>query len=118
MTTPSIKTAMPQTLPARRHPSTPIPRIGFHFPESAEGSLPDLADRAQNLFTQAITLLETSLPEAEEAFAAACKILPMPSEAALKDASGSDRAIYTAVQKQTEKVKSIIQARLKSFGAS
>ena len=116
MATPSINTTKSQIPSERRHPSTPIPRIGFHFPESAEGSLPDLADRAQTLFTKAITLLETSLMEAEEAFAAACKIVPMPSEAALKDVSGSDRAIYTAVQKQTEEVKRLIQARLKSFG--
>ena len=115
MTTQLICTTTSQAPTERRHPSTPVPRMGFHFPESPKGSLHDLADRAQNLFTETITLLETSLEAGLESFAAACKILPKPSEAVLSEASGSDRAIYRAVQKQTEEVKRLIQARLKSF---
>ena len=115
MATLSINTSMPQTLLERRHPSTPVPRIGFHFPESVEGSLHDLADRAQRLFTDALRLLENNLRAAEMTFSRACDILPMPCKAVLSEASGSDRAIYAAVQKRAEEVNRLIQAKLKSF---
>ncbi len=116
MATLSISTSMPQTLPERRHPSTPVLRTGFHFPESPEGSLHDLADRAQTLFTEALRLLENNLREAERTFSRACDILPSPCKSVLSEASGSDRAIYAAVQKRAEEVARLIQARLKSFG--
>ena len=116
MTIPSINTAIPQLPAERRHPSTPVPRIGFHFPESSEGSLPALADKAQKLFTEAARLLEINFMEAERTFAKACAILPIPSEAVLREVSGSDRAIYVAVQKRAEEVERLIQTALKSFG--
>ncbi|MCX6990819.1 MAG: hypothetical protein NTX49_07155 [Chlamydiae bacterium] len=116
MTTQLICTTTSQAPTERRHPSTPVPRMGFHFPESPKGSLHDLADRAQKHFTKTITLLETSLEEAQESFATACKILPKPSELAFSEFSGSDRAIYTAVQKRAKEVTELIQTALKSFG--
>lgn len=95
---------------------TPAPHRGFLFRESPEGSLHDLADKAQGLFTQALQLLETDLPTAQRTFSEAQKLLPRISEVMPKEHSGSDAAILSAVQSKAIEVAALMKRALAAEG--
>lgn len=95
----------------RRHSHTATPALctGVHFLDAKEGSLKDLADKALGLLSKAIDQIESDLAKVQGFLEEARVTLPMPTTEELDGLSGSDRAIYVAVQEQTKKVTEMIK---------